>query len=128
MSGQNSCIFAGRLGRDAELRYTASGQALAKFSLAVSNRQKSAAGEWKDEPIWVNATLWGDPAENFVKLTQKGSLVVISARYSPRQYEVNGEKKTSHEFTVEGFDVLIGKRKNDGNDDPAVPSEDDMPF
>ena len=74
MSSYNKIILMGNLTRDPELRHTASGIAVCKIGLAVNRRTKDAAsGEWKEEPMFVDVTLFDKRAEAFVKFHKKGT-------------------------------------------------------
>jgi len=55
----NRVQLIGRLGKDPESRFTPTGKKVAHFSLAVSNRWKSADGETKEYTEWVNIEAWG---------------------------------------------------------------------
>ena len=60
----NKVILLGNLGRDAELTFTPSGQALSKVGLATSRRwQDKGSGEWQEETEWHNLVIWGKTAE-----------------------------------------------------------------
>lgn len=65
--------FAGRLGGDAELKYTPAGAAVAEFSLAVTVRHKG------QEPTteWIQCSLWADRGEAMAKYLTKGSAVTV---------------------------------------------------
>src|SRR6202008_3644913 len=61
---QNTVLLTGRLTRDAELKYTAAGVAMCRFSLAVNRRFKDPkSGEWKDDTSYVDVSVWREAAE-----------------------------------------------------------------
>jgi single-strand DNA-binding protein len=74
--------FAGRLGRDAELRATPSGQSVANFVIAVDTG-------WGDnkKTLWVDCALWGDRAEKLTQYLTKGKAVSVSGDVDLRTYE-----------------------------------------
>ena len=78
MASYNKVILMGNLTRDPELRYTANNMAICKFGLAVNRRFKDgASGEWKEEPTFVDITIFGARAEPFAKFHSKGKPAFI---------------------------------------------------
>jgi single-strand DNA-binding protein len=75
-----SITLVGRLGRDPEMRYTPSGQAVATFNLAVNRQFTQAGGEVVKETTWFRASVWDKTAENCHQFLKKGSLVLIEGR------------------------------------------------
>ena len=81
MSDSQVTIIGG-LGRDPELRFTASGQAVVGFGVGVSHRYKARdAVEWTEETTWVDVTAWGALAENIASSAVKGSRVIVTGRF-----------------------------------------------
>ncbi len=95
MSSINVCTFSGRLGNDAETRYTANQKAITNFSLAVD----IGWGENK-KTMWVNCGIWGDWGEKTAPYLTKGAAVTVSGEIELREYESNGETRTSLSLTV----------------------------
>src|SRR5437016_7166505 len=83
----NKVILVGHLGKDPEVSYTSSGQAMAKFSLATNRRAKDKGGEWKDETDWHNIVAWGKTAEFCSQYITKGRLVYVEGRIQNRTWE-----------------------------------------
>lgn len=96
----NSITIAGTLGRDPELRYVASGRAVANFSVAVSRRYQ-VNNEWQEQTSWVNVTCWGDMAENVGASLTKGARVIVSGRLETREYEKDGQKRTATDLIAD---------------------------
>lgn len=129
MGSLNKVILIGNLTRDPELRYTASGAALAKFGLAV-NRNYKSGDEWKEEVTFVDITVWGKQAENCSEYLSKGRSAAIDGRLTFSQWETDdGQKRSKLEVTAERV-VFIGSGKGGGGSAQASsePSEDDVPF
>ena len=63
MASYNRVILAGNLTRDVEVKYLQSGTAVTEVGLAVNHRRKTQTGEYVDEPVFVDCTLWGRTAE-----------------------------------------------------------------
>lgn len=93
MGSVNKVILIGRLGKDPELTYTPSGMAVAKFSLATSERKKNQQGGWDEVTDWHNVTLFGKTAEAAGQYLSKGGQVYIEGRISYSSYERDGVKK-----------------------------------
>ena len=93
MAGVNKVILIGNLGKDPELTYTPSGMAIAKFSVATSERKKNQQGGWDEVTDWHNVTLFGKTAEAAGQYLSKGRQVYIEGRISYNSYERDGVKK-----------------------------------
>ena len=93
MAALNRVQLIGRLGKDPESRFTPNGKQVSHFSLAVSNRWKSATGEAKESTEWVNIEAWGRLGEICQQYLHKGSLVYLEGRLKTDKYEDKGETK-----------------------------------
>ena len=76
-------IIVGNVGKDAEMRFTPSGQAVATFSVATSREYKDASGEQVKETIWFRVSTWGKVAEICNQYVKKGSKVLVEGRLTP---------------------------------------------
>lgn len=105
----NKVILLGHLGKDAETRFTASGVAFTRFTLATNRRVKDAqTGDWKDETDWHNIALWRN--ENLANYLTKGKQVYIEGRLNSRSYEdKEGQKRYVTEVVVDEI-ILLGGR------------------
>lgn len=113
----NSVCISGNLGRDPELRATASGMAVCQFSVCVNDRRKNQQGEWVDVPNWVDVTFFGNRAESIHKYLAKGSLVFVSGRLRQNTWEnKDGQKRSKLE--VIGDDIQFGGNRQ-GQQQPA---------
>lgn len=98
----------GRMTRDAELRYTGSGTAVASFSIAVERTFTNAQGE--RETDFINCVAWRKTAEIISNFTRKGSLVGVTGRIQTRNYTNNeGRKVYITEVVCENFQMLEPK-------------------
>jgi len=94
MPALNRVQLIGRLGKDPESRFTPTGKKVAHFSLAVSNRWKSAEGEAKESTEWVNIEAWGRLGEICQQYLHKGSLVFLEGRLQTDKFDdKSGETK-----------------------------------
>ncbi|MBA2124128.1 hypothetical protein B9J78_04235 [bacterium Unc6] len=86
MASFNRVFLIGNLTRDPELRYIASGQAVATFSIAVNRVFKLATGEKKEEATFIRIVAWGKNAESCNKYLSKGSSVFVEGRIQTRKW------------------------------------------
>ncbi len=120
--GVNKVILIGNLGRDPELSYTPSGLAVARFSLATTDRRKNAEGEWEDNTEWHRVVLFGKTAEAAGQYLSKGRQVYIEGRLSTRSWEQEGVKRYTTDIIGSNMQML-GRREDAGRTAEAPPSE-----
>ncbi len=118
----NSVNLIGRLARDPQTRYTASGMAVCKFTLAVNRRKK-------DEADFINITAFDKIAENCDRFIGKGSLVGVHGSL------VSGSYKNKHDETIYTLEVnansveFLDKKKEKEEPQPEFTQIDgDIPF
>lgn len=109
MASLNRVLLIANLGKDPEVRYTASGQAVASLSLATSEIVKSKTGEWEDRTEWHRVTLWGRLAEVAAEYLSKGKSVYLEGRLQTREYEKDGIKRYSTEIVGDKMLMLSPK-------------------
>ena len=102
MSG-NNITLVGNVTRDPELRYTASGQAMAKFGLAVNRRwQNRQTQAWEEQTSFFDIVAWREMAENIGESVQKGARVVVTGRLEQRSWESQeGDKRSTVEVVAD---------------------------
>lgn len=104
----NTVQLVGRLTRDIELKFTASGTATGSFNLAVNRNFTNQQGE--READFINCVIWRKAAENLANWTRKGSLIAIDGRLQTRSYDnKHGQKVYVTEVVVNNFDLLESK-------------------
>ncbi|MGI8590284.1 MAG: single-stranded DNA-binding protein [Nakamurella sp.] len=104
MAGDTVITVVGNLTADPELRFTASGAAVANFTVASTPRTLDrASNEWKDgEALFLRCSIWRQAAENVAESLTRGSRVIVSGRLKQRSFETKeGEKRTVIELEVE---------------------------
>ncbi len=112
----NKVLLIGNIGKDPEVRYTTSGQAVANFSLATSRSRKDAGGSWQDETEWHRIVAWERQAEIAAQYLRKGSKVYIEGRIQSRKYTDNGGvERTSYDIIAHEI-VLLGERRDAGDE------------
>jgi single-strand DNA-binding protein len=121
----NKVILIGHLGRDAETKFTPSGVAVTKFSVATNRRWKDQqTGEWKDETDWANVVLWRQ--ENLANYLTKGKQIYVEGRLQTRSWDDKDGKKQYMTEVVADEVILLGGRGGDGGQD-AGPQPVSMP-
>ena len=85
MGSVNKVILVGNLGRDAELRYTPGGAAIAKFSIATTEVWNDKSGQRQERTEWHNVDLWGKQAESLKEYLTKGKQVFVEGRLQSRK-------------------------------------------
>lgn len=103
MASLNKVMLIGNLGKDPEVRYTTSGQAVASFSLATSEKFKNRNGEMEERTEWHNVVLWGRQAEIAKDYLAKGRTVFIEGRLQTRKWQ---DKDGRDRYTTE----IVGDR------------------
>jgi single-strand DNA-binding protein len=104
MSADTTITVVGNLTADPDLRFTASGVAVAAFTVASTPRVfDRQSGEWKDaDTLFLRCTLWRQPAENTAETLRKGTRVIVTGRLKQRTYDTrDGEKRTVTEIDVD---------------------------
>ncbi len=133
--GLNKVLLIGRLGADPEIRYTASGSAVANLRIATDSPIKRG-DQWETETEWHRVVVWNRQAEFCGEFLSKGSLVFIEGRIRTRAWEDrDGNKRWTTEIVARDIQSLSGKGADrpDGAGDsdpvpPEPPIEDDVPF
>lgn len=106
----NKVILIGRLGKDPELKYTPSGVAYAKFSIATDEVFKDRTGEQQKRTEWHNIVAWNKLAEICGEYLTKGKQVYIEGSIQSRQWEdQSGNKRTSYEIVARQMTMLGSK-------------------
>lgn len=109
MASFNRVILMGNVTRDIELKYLQSGTAVTEIGMAMNDRRKTQSGEWVDDPVFVDVTLWGRTAEIASEYLSKGSPVFIEGRLKLDTWETDGQKKSKLRVVGERLQ-LIGPR------------------
>jgi single-strand DNA-binding protein len=127
MASLNKVLLIGNLGKDPEVRYTASGTAVASFSLATSEKFKNKEGEWEERTEWHNVTLWGRLAEIAGEYLGKGKTVYIEGRLQTRKWQdKDGKDRYTTEIVGEKMQML--SRKDGSNHEEAGQSHEGPGF
>lgn len=146
MGSVNKVILVGNLGRDAELRYTPGGAAVATLNMATTEIWNDKSGARQEKTEWHRVVLWGKTAESLAEYLTKGKQLYLEGRLQTRQWEdKDGNKRYTTE--IRGDKVVLlgggqgGERRGGGHsrDEREQPgpapdlgseplTDDDIPF
>ncbi|MDR2740946.1 MAG: single-stranded DNA-binding protein [Treponema sp.] len=107
MADINHVVLVGRLTRDAELKYTAGGQAVCKFSIAINRRRKSG-DQWVDEANFFDIVLWGRQGEALNQYLIKGKQVGVDGELRQDRWEQDGQNRSKVEIVANNVQLLGG--------------------
>lgn len=115
MASYNKVILMGNLTRDPEVRFTQSNMAICKIGLAVNRRWKdTASGEWKEEPTFIDVTIFGKRGEAFAKYHQKGKPAFIEGSLRLDNWEDKTGNKRSKLYVVADEWQFVGGGREGG--------------
>lgn len=121
MASYNRVILVGNFTRDIELKYTPGGTAVTEVGLAVNDRRKSAStGEYVEEVVFVEVTIWGRTAEVASEYLHKGSPVLIEGRLKLDQWEKDGQKRSKLRVVCERMQMLGSRSDSEGGSSHAA--------
>jgi single-strand DNA-binding protein len=139
----HTLIIVGNVGKDPEMRYTPSGQAVTSFSVATNRQYTTGNGEQVKETIWFRVSTWGKTAETCNQYVKKGMKVLVEGRLTPdkttggpRTYtRPDGSPAASFDVTANTVRFLSSRGEGGGDAPMAggiehaeMPAEDDIPF
>ena len=102
MGSVNKVILVGNLGRDAELRYTPGGAAVATLNMATTEVWNDKGGQRQEKTEWHRVVLWGKSAESLSEYLTKGKQIYVEGRLQTREWEAkDGGKRTVIEVVAE---------------------------
>src|SRR5690349_8206986 len=115
MASLNRVLIIGNCGRDAEVRYTTGGQAVASFTVATSETFGGRdGGEKQERTEWHNCVVWARQAEIAGQYIRKGRQVFIEGRLQTRDWvDPQGVKHWKTEVVVQRF-LLLGNKNDNG--------------
>jgi single-strand DNA-binding protein len=125
MASVNKVILIGNLGRDPEVRYMPSGDAVANISIATTETWKDKNGEKQEKTEWHRVAMFGKTAEIAGEYLKKGSQVYIEGRLETRKWtDKEGQERYTTEIRADRMQML-GSRS--GGSERMAPPEDDAP-
>ena len=109
----NKVILIGNLGKDPEVKYTPSGMAVARFTLATNDRYKDKEGNWQDKTEWHNLVAFQRTAEIVGEYLKKGRTCYVEGKLQTSSWDdkETGQKKYRTEIIVNDLVLLGGGRE-----------------
>jgi single-strand DNA-binding protein len=121
----NKVTLIGNLGRDPELRRTASGMAVANFTMATTETWNNRNGEREQHTEWHRIVCWGRLAERISEQLSKGRQVYVEGRLQTREWEDReGTKRRTTEINARTV-LMLGRRSEYGDSPSGGPSGDE---
>jgi single-strand DNA-binding protein len=109
MGSVNKVILVGNLGRDAELRYTPGGSAVATLNMATTEVWNDKQGQKQEKTEWHRVILWGKQAESLQEYLTKGKQIYVEGRLQTRQWDdKDGNKRYTTEIKADRITLLGG--------------------
>ncbi len=116
----NKVILIGNLTADPELRYTPSGTARTRFSIAVNRQYKDSSGQLQEETTFVPIVTWGTQAENCANYLSKGRSVAVEGRLRIDSFEnAEGERRKVVEVVAQSVQFLGGPSRSQDREQPG---------
>lgn len=144
MGSLNVVMLIGHLGRDAELRYTPGGAAVATINMATTDVWNDKQGARQERTEWHRVVVWGKLAESLGEYLLKGKQVYVAGKLQTRKWtDKEGTERFTTEIRADKIVLLGGGGRNEGRGhlrdedvntgaDPAVgagmPTDEDVPF
>lgn len=131
----NNAVIMGRLTSDPELRTTASGVAVTRFTVAVDRGYVKAGEERKAD--FINVVAWRSSAEFVTRYFSKGSMIAVQGSIQTGMYEKDGIKRATFEIVADNVSFCGGKENKSGDGSQVTPNnfepmeiddDDDLPF
>ena len=112
----NKVILLGNVGKEPEFKVLPSGQGVANFSIATSERYKDKGGEWQDRTEWHNLVAYAKLAEIVRDYVKKGSKLYVEGRITTRSWDdkESGKKVYRTEIVIGDLSLLSGRGEGEG--------------
>ena len=125
MASVNKVILIGNLGRDPEVRYMPSGDAVANITIATTETWKDKGGEKQEQTEWHRVAMFGKTAEIAGEYLKKGSQVYIEGKLQTRKWtDKEGQERYTTEIRADRMQML-GSRS--GGSERMPPAEEEAP-
>lgn len=126
MGSVNMVVLVGNLGKDAELRYTPNGAAVAKFSMATTETWNDKQGQRQERTEWHYCDVWGKTAESLAEYLKKGKQVYVQGRLQTDEYtDRDGVKRKATKIRVDRITLLGGPRADGESSSRRSATQDD---
>ena len=127
MGSVNKAILVGNLGRDAEMRFTSGGTAVATVSIATTDVYNDRDGQKKEDTQWHRIVIWGKMAESIQPYLTKGKQIYVEGKIQTREWtDKEGKQVKTTEIRADKV-VLLGSGGGGGGERAARPQRDRYP-
>jgi single-strand DNA-binding protein len=124
MGSFNKIILMGNLTRDCETRFANNGTAIVKFGLAVNRRFQDADGNWKEQPTFVDVTVFGKRGEAFARFHTKGKQALIEGQLRMDTWDdkQTGQKRSKLYVVADSWEFVGSGGGREAGGSPAAPT------
>ena len=122
----NKVTLIGRLGRDADLKYTRNGTAVSNLSIATTEKRKNG-DKYEDYTEWHRCTVFSKRAEAISKYLSKGDGIAIDGRLQTRKWDDSGTTRYATEIIIDNFEFLPTRKNEGGTKNPNESSQSSAP-
>ena len=119
----NTVTVSGNLTRDCEIRHSAIGTAVVRFTVAVNERVKQEDGTWGDKPSFFDCTMFGVRADKLSAYLTKGVKVTVQGKLRQSAWESDGQKRSKVEIIADELEFMSRKEPQQ-----TTAVYDDCPF
>ena len=125
----NRVQLLGNLGRDAELRYTQGGAAVATLNIATTEKWRDKNQQLQESTEWHRVILWGKQAETLQQYLTKGKQIFVEGSLRTRQWDdKDGNKRYTTEIKADRITLLGGNGQNTSSEPVERGQDEDIPF
>lgn len=132
----NQVTLSGNLGKDSELRMTATGTAVLTFSIAVNERRRQQDGTYQDKTSWFDCVMFGAMAQGIEPYLRRGTKLSLTGHLNQNKYEKDGRTYSRVEIIVDEVELMSTRRETQQPEGTPAPApvqaasiyDDDIPF
>lgn len=132
----NQVTLSGNLGKDSELRMTATGTAVLTFSIAVNERRRQQDGTYQDKTSWLDCVMFGARAQGIEPYLRRGTKLSLTGHLNQNKYEKDGRTYSRVEIIVDEVELMNARREAQQPEGAPAPApvqaasiyDDDIPF
>lgn len=108
----NKVTLSGNLGKDSELRMTATGTAVLTFPIAVNERRRMQDGTYQDKTSWVDCVMFGARAQGIEPYLRRGTKLALTGHLNQNKFERDGKTYSRIEVVVDEVELMNTRRES----------------
>lgn len=132
----NQVTLSGNLGKDSELRMTATGTAVLTFSIAANERRRQQDGTYQDKTSWFDCVMFGARAQGIEPYLRRGTKLSLTGHLNQNKYEKDGRTYSRVEIIVDEVELMNARRETQQPEGTPAPApvqaasvyDDEIPF